>query len=109
KLLDYPGLILAVVFLVFTAVGYLLSATPRLFLILALVVIGTITTVYVGIFEPGQIGWGSTYTFDGILVATLVMVLFDTLIWVRQAKPGKGGWYDLKPFDGARRVTSPAR
>ena len=81
KLLDYPGLILAVVFLVFTAVGYLLSATPRLFLILALVVIGTITTVYVGIFEPGQIGWGSTYTFDGILIATLVMVALDTSIW----------------------------
>ena len=60
---------------------------PRLFLILALVAIGAITTVYVGIFEPGQIGWGSTYTFDGILVATLVMVVFDTLIWPSPAEP----------------------
>lgn len=49
--------------------------------------VGTITTVYVGIFEPGQIGWGSTYTFDGILVATLVMVVFDTLIWPSPAEP----------------------
>ena len=87
KLLDYPGLILAFVFLVFTAVGYLLSAKPRLFLILALVVVGTITTVYVGLFEPGQIGWGSTYTFDGILIATLVMVALDTSIWPSPPEP----------------------
>ena len=76
KLLDYPGLIIAFLFVVFAALGYLLSNT-RLFLILALVAVGTITTVYVGIFEPGQIGWGSTYTFDGILAATLVMVAVD--------------------------------
>jgi uncharacterized membrane protein YccC len=87
KLLDYPGLVLAFVFLVFTAVGYLLSATPRLFLILALVAVGTITTVYVGLFEPGQIGWGSTYTFDGILIATLVMVALDTSIWPSPPEP----------------------
>jgi uncharacterized membrane protein YccC len=87
ELLDYPGLILAFVFLVFTAVGYLLSATPRLFLILALVAVGTITTVYVGLFEPGQIGWGSTYTFDGILIATLVMVALDTSIWPSPPEP----------------------
>jgi hypothetical protein len=87
KLLDYPGLILAFVFLVFTAVGYLLSATPRLFLILALVAVGTITTVYVGLFEPGQIGWGSTFTFDGILIATLVMVALDTSIWPSPPEP----------------------
>jgi uncharacterized membrane protein YccC len=80
KLLDYPGLIMAFLFVVFATIAYLLSNT-RLFLILALVAVGTITTVYVAIFEPGQIGWGSTYTFDGILVATLVMVVFDTLIW----------------------------
>jgi uncharacterized membrane protein YccC len=86
KLLDYPGLIMAFLFIVFTAVAYLLS-NARLFLILALVAIGTITTVYVGIFEPGQIGWGSTYTFDGILVATLVMVAFDTLIWPSPPEP----------------------
>jgi hypothetical protein len=65
KLLDYPGLIMAFLFVVFTAIAYLLSNT-KLFLILALVAIGTITTLYVGIFEPGRIGWGSTYTFDGI-------------------------------------------
>jgi uncharacterized membrane protein YccC len=43
--------------------------------------------VYVGIFEPGQIGWGSTYTFDGILAATLVMVVIDTLIWPSPPEP----------------------
>jgi uncharacterized membrane protein YccC len=86
KLLDYPGLIMAFLFVVFATLGYLLSNT-RLFLILALVVIGTITTVYVGIFEPGEIGWGATYTFDGILVATLVMVVFDTLIWPSPPEP----------------------
>jgi uncharacterized membrane protein YccC len=86
KLLDYPGLIMAFLFLVFATMGYLLSNT-RLFLILALVAVGTITTVYVGIFEPGQIGWGSTYTFDGILVATLVMVVIDTLIWPSSPEP----------------------
>ena len=87
ELLDYPGLIMAFLFVVFATVAYLLYSKPRLFLILALVVIGSITTVYVGIFEPGQIGWGSTYTFDGILVATLVMVVFDTLIWPSPAEP----------------------
>ncbi len=81
KLLDYPGLILAFLFAVFATVGYLLSKNPKLFLILALVAVGTITTVYVGIFRPGSIGWGSAYTFDGILVATVVMVVIDTLIW----------------------------
>ncbi|MGO9451739.1 MAG: FUSC family protein [Candidatus Binataceae bacterium] len=86
KLLDYPGLIMAFLFVIFAGIGYLLSNT-RLFLILALVAIGTLTTVYVGIFEPGQIGWGSTYTFDGILVATLVMVVFDTLIWPSPPEP----------------------
>lgn len=86
KLLDYPGLILAFIFSVFAAIAYLLSNT-RLFLPLALVAIGTITTVYVGIFEPGKIGWGSTYTFDGILLATLVLVLFDTLIWPSPPEP----------------------
>ncbi len=86
KLLDYPGLIMAFLFLVFATMGYLLSNT-RLFLILALVAVGTITTVYVGIFEPGQIGWGSTYTFDGILVATLVMVVIDTLTWPSPPEP----------------------
>ena len=80
KLLDYPGLILAFVFSVFAAVAYLLSNT-RLFMPLALVTIATITTVYVGIFRPDSIGWGSAYTFDGILVATLVMVALDTYIW----------------------------
>lgn len=85
-LLDYPGLIIAFLFVVFAALGYLLSNT-KLFLILALVAVGTITTVYMGIFEPGQIGWGSTYTFDGILVATLVMVAFDTLIWPSPPEP----------------------
>jgi hypothetical protein len=87
ELLDYPGLIMAFLFVVFATVAYLLCSKPRLFLILTLVVVGTITTVYVGIFEPGQIGWGSTYTFDGILVATLVMVVFDTLIWPSPAEP----------------------
>lgn len=87
ELLDYPGLIMAFVFVLFTAVGYLLSAKPQLFLILALVVIGTITTVYMGIFEPGKIGWGSTYTFDGILLATLVMVAIDTSIWPSPLEP----------------------
>jgi uncharacterized membrane protein YccC len=86
KLLDYPGLIIAFLFLAFASIAYLLSNT-RLFLILALVAVGTITTVYVGIFEPGQIGWGSTYTFDGILVAKLVMVAFDTLIWPSPPEP----------------------
>ena len=86
KLLDYPGLIIAFLFVVFAALGYLLSNT-RLFLILALVAVGTITTVYVGIFEPGQIGWSSTYTFDGILAATLVMVAVDTWIWPSPAEP----------------------
>ena len=80
KLLNYPGLILAFVFSVFAAVAYLLSNT-RLFMPLALVTIATITTVYVGIFRPDSIGWGSTYTFDGILAATLVMVALDTYIW----------------------------
>jgi len=86
KLLDYPGLLMTFLFVVFATIAYLLSNT-RLFLILALVAIGTITTVYVGIFNPGQIGWGSTYTFDGILVATLVMVVIDTLIWPSPPEP----------------------
>jgi len=86
KLLDYPGLIIAFLFVVFTTVAYLLSNT-RLFLILALVAVGTITTVYVAIFEPDQIGWGSTYTFDGILAATLVMVAVDSWIWPSPAEP----------------------
>lgn len=86
KLLDYPGLLMAFMFVVFATIAFLLSNT-RLFLILALVAIGTITTVYVGIFNPGQIGWGSTYTFDGILVATLVMVVIDTLIWPSPPEP----------------------
>ena len=64
-------------FVVFTTVTYL-SSNTRLFMLIALTAVGTITTVYVGIFRPGQIGWGSTYTFDGILVATLVMVVVDT-------------------------------
>ncbi len=51
QLLDYPGLLMAFLFVVFAAVAYLLSNT-RLFLILALVAVGTITTVYTGIFEP---------------------------------------------------------
>jgi uncharacterized membrane protein YccC len=85
KLLEYPGLILAFVFSVFAAVAYLLSNT-RLFMPLALVAVATITTVYVGIFRPGSIGWGSTYTFDGILVATLVMVALDTYIWPSSAE-----------------------
>jgi hypothetical protein len=80
KLLDYPGVIMAFLFVVFTAVTYL-SSNTRLFMIIALTAVGTITTVYVGIFRPEQIGWGSTYTFDGILVATLVIVVIDTLIW----------------------------
>jgi hypothetical protein len=86
KLLDYPGLVLGFLFIVFAAIAYLLSNT-RLFLPLALVAVGTITTVYVGIFEPGEIGWGSTYTFDGILVATLVMVAIDTYIWPSPPEP----------------------
>ena len=86
KLLDYPGLIIAFLFVVFASVGYLLSNT-RLFLILALVAVGTNTTVYVAIFEPGQIGWGSTYTFDGILAATLVMVAVDSWIWPSPVEP----------------------
>jgi hypothetical protein len=86
ELLDYPGLILASLFAVFAAIAYFLSNT-RLFLPLALVAIGTITTVYVGIFEPGRIGWGSTYTFDGILVATLTMVAIDTFIWPSPPEP----------------------
>jgi uncharacterized membrane protein YccC len=71
---------------VFTAIAYLLSNT-RLFLPLALVAIGTITTTYVGIFKPGEIGWGSTYTFDGILLATLVMVFLDTYLWPSPLEP----------------------
>jgi hypothetical protein len=86
KLLDYPGLIIAFLFVVFATLGYLLTNT-RLFLILALVAVGTITTVYLGIFEPGQIGWSSTYTFDGILAATLVMVAVDSWIWPSPAEP----------------------
>ena len=80
KLLEYPGFILAFVFSVFAAIAYLLS-NSRFFMPLALVTIATITTLYVGIFRPGSIGWGSTYTFDGILAATLVMVALDTYIW----------------------------
>src|SRR5262245_41067246 len=86
KLLDYPGLIMAFLFAVFAAIAYLLTNT-KLFLLFALVAIGTISTVYVGIFEPGQIGWGATYTFDGILAATLVMVAIDTLIWPSPPEP----------------------
>jgi uncharacterized membrane protein YccC len=86
KILDYPGIILALLFGVFAAVAYLLSNT-RLFLPLALVVVATITTIYVGVFEPGQIGWGSTYTFDGIVIATLVMVALDTYIWPSPPEP----------------------
>jgi uncharacterized membrane protein YccC len=85
-LLDYPGLIIAFLFVVFTAVTYL-SSNTRLFMLIALTAVGTITTVYVGIFEPGRIGWGSTYTFDGILVATLVMVAVDRLIWPSPPEP----------------------
>jgi uncharacterized membrane protein YccC len=86
KLLDYPGLILAFLFALFTAIAYLLSNT-KLFLPLALVAIATITTFYVGIFEPGLIGWDSTYTFDGILLATLVMVAVDTFVWPSPPEP----------------------
>ncbi len=86
KLLDYPGLIMVFLFIVFAAVTYL-SSNTRLFMLIALTAIGTITTVYVGIFRPEQIGWGSTYTFDGILVATLVMVVVDTLIWPSPPEP----------------------
>jgi uncharacterized membrane protein YccC len=86
KLLDYPGLIMAFLFIVFAAVTYL-SSNTRLFMLIALTAVGTITTVYVGIFRPGQIGWGSTYTFDGILVATLVLVVVDTLIWPSPPEP----------------------
>jgi Fusaric acid resistance protein family len=80
KLLDYPGLIMAFLFVVFTALMYL-SSNTGLFMLIALTAVGTITTVYTGIFAPGRIGWGSTYTFDGILVATLVLVVVDTLLW----------------------------
>lgn len=86
RLLDYPGLIMALLFVIFAAITYL-SSNTRLFMLIALTAVGTITTIYVGIFRPGQIGWGSTYTFDGILVATLVMVAFDTLIWPSPAEP----------------------
>ena len=86
RLLDYPGLIMAFLFVTFTAIMYL-SSNTRLFMLIALTAIGTITTVYVGIFKPDQIGWGSTYTFDGILVATLVMVAFDTSIWPSPPEP----------------------
>ena len=86
KLLDYPGLIMAFLFVVFAAIAYLLSNT-RLFLPLALAAVATISIVYVGIFEPGEIGWGSTYTFDGILVATLVMVALDTYVWPSPPEP----------------------
>jgi uncharacterized membrane protein YccC len=86
QLLDYPGLILAFLFVVFATIAYLLSNT-KLFLILALVAIGTITTVYVGIFKPGRIGWGSAYIFDGILIATLVLVAFDIWIWPSPPEP----------------------
>ena len=86
KLLDYPGLIMAFLFVVFAPVGYLLSNT-RLFLILALVAVGTITTVYGGIFAPGTIGRGSTYTFDGILIASIVMVAIDAWIWPSPPEP----------------------
>ncbi len=86
KILDYPGLIMAFLFVVFAAIAYF-SAYTRLFMLFALTAVGTISTVYVAIFEPGQIGWGSTYTFDGILIATLVMVLFDTLIWPSPPEP----------------------
>jgi len=40
-----------------------------------------------GIFKPGAIGWGATYTFDGILVATLVMVIIDTWLWPSPPEP----------------------
>ncbi len=86
KILDYPGLIMVFLFVVFAAIAYF-SANTRLFMLFALTAVGTISTVYVAIFEPGQIGWGSTYTFDGILVATLVLVLFDTLIWPSPPEP----------------------
>jgi multidrug resistance protein MdtO len=86
KMLDYPGVIMAFLFVVFAFIAYLM-ANRRLFPVLALVVVGTITTVYAGIFEPGKIGWGSTYTFDGILAATLVMVVVDTLIWPSPPEP----------------------
>jgi uncharacterized membrane protein YccC len=86
KLLDYPGLIMAFLFVVFATLMYL-SSNTRLFMLIALTAVGTITTVYVGIFKPGQIGWGATYTFDGILVATLVLVVVDSLIWPSPAEP----------------------
>jgi uncharacterized membrane protein YccC len=86
QLLDYPGLIMAFLFVVIASIAYLLSNT-RLFLILALVAIGTISTVYVAIFEPAHIGWQSTYTFDGILAATLVLVAVDSWIWPSPAEP----------------------
>jgi uncharacterized membrane protein YccC len=80
KLLDYPGLVMAFLFIVFWTIAYFLSHT-QLFMLFALTAVGTISTLYQAIFEPGQIGWGSAYTFDGILVATLVMVSVDTLVW----------------------------
>jgi uncharacterized membrane protein YccC len=86
KMLDYPGIIMAFLFVVFASIAYLV-ANHRLFPVLALVAVGTISTVYVGIFEPGRIGWGSTYTFDGILAATLVMVAVDTWIWPSPPEP----------------------
>jgi hypothetical protein len=64
KLLDYPGLIMAFIFVVFAGIGYF-SAHTKLFMLFALTAIGTISTIYVGIFEPGMIGWGSTYILTG--------------------------------------------
>ncbi len=84
KLLDYPGLIMAFLFVVFAAIAYLLSNT-RLFLPLALAAVATISIVYVGIFEPGEIGWGSTYTRWNL--ATLVMVALDTYVWPSPPEP----------------------
>jgi Fusaric acid resistance protein family len=86
KMLDYPGLIMAFLFVVFAGIAYF-SARTKLFMLFALTAVGTISTIYVAIFEPGMIGWGSTYTFDGILVATLVMVTFDTVIWPSPPEP----------------------
>jgi len=80
KLLDYPGLLMGFVFLVFATIGYFFS-NIKLFLVFALVAVATITTVYMGVFRPDTIGWGSTYIFDGILVATLVMMLIDSWLW----------------------------
>jgi hypothetical protein len=53
KILDYPGLIMAFLFVVFAAIAYF-SANTRLFMLFALTAVGTISTVYVAIFEPGQ-------------------------------------------------------